>query len=73
MNFDQFQSDYPVIADLLPQNFIADADGENTLRRAIKEDRTDYLSLLNTLAQESPAESFAYLGLLKSVSINPAS
>lgn len=57
MHFSQFQSDYPVIADLLPQDFMADAADENTLRRAIEQDRTDYLSLLNTLAQKSPAET----------------
>lgn len=57
MHFSQFQSDYAAIADLLPQDFMTEADNENTLRRAIKQDRTDYLSLLNTLAQKSPAEA----------------
>lgn len=57
MHWNQFQSDYPAIADLLPQNFMADAADENTLRRAIEQDRTDYLAILDTLAQITPAEA----------------
>ncbi|GGM53175.1 hypothetical protein [Haloarcula argentinensis] len=57
MKFTQFKSDYPVIAGLLPQKFMTGADDDNTLRRAIEQDRTEYLSLLNTLAQQSPAET----------------
>lgn len=56
MNWSQFQSDYPTIASLTPQNFITDADPENTLHRAIKQDRTSYLEMLETLAAETPAK-----------------
>jgi hypothetical protein len=56
MDWSQFQSDYQTIASLLPQNFITDADPENTLRRAIKQDRTSYLKMLETLAAETPAK-----------------
>lgn len=56
MNWSQFRSDYPTIASLLPQNFITDADPENTLRRAIEQDRTSYLEILETLAAETPAK-----------------
>lgn len=55
MQYSQFQSEYPGIAGLLPQNFMTDADNENTLRRAIKRDRTNYLDIVNTLAKKTPA------------------
>lgn len=56
MNWSQFRSDYPTIASLLPQNFMTDADPENTLRRAIKQDRTSYLKIIEKLAEETPAK-----------------
>lgn len=56
MQYCQFQSDYPDIAGLLPQNFMANADDENTLRRAIEQDRTEYLDILDTLARKTPAK-----------------
>jgi hypothetical protein len=56
MNWSQFRSDYPTIASLLPQNFMTDSDPENTLRRAIEQDRTSYLEILETLAAETPAK-----------------
>lgn len=56
MDWNQFQSDYPDIAALLPQNFMSDADPENTLRRAIEHDRTTYLEKLEDLASKTPAK-----------------
>jgi hypothetical protein len=56
MNWSQFRSDYQTIASLLPQNFMTDADPENTLRRAIEQDRTSYLESLEKLAEETPAK-----------------
>lgn len=56
MNWNQFQSDYPTIAGLLPQNFMTNADPENTLRRAIEHDRTSYLQMLDELATATPAK-----------------
>lgn len=56
MQYSQFQSDYPDIAGLLPQNFKADADDENRLCRAIEQDRTEYLDILDTLARKTPAK-----------------
>lgn len=56
MDWSQFQSDYPDIAALLPQNFMSDADPENTLRRAIEHDRTTYLERLEALAFATPAK-----------------
>ncbi len=56
MQRDQFQATYPDIAGLLPQNFMATADDENLLRRAIKHDRTGYLTTLDTLARKTPAK-----------------
>lgn len=56
MQYSQFQSDYPDIAGLLPQQFMTNADNENTLRRAIERDRTEYLDILNTLVRKTPAK-----------------
>lgn len=56
MQYRQFKSDYPNIAGLLPQNFMTDADDENTLRRAVVQDRTEYLDILDTLAKKTPAK-----------------
>jgi hypothetical protein len=56
MNWNRFKSDYPTMANLLPQNFMSDADSENTLRRAIEQDRTSYLGILEQLATATPAK-----------------
>ena len=56
MNWSHFRSDYPTITSLLPQNFMTDADPENTLRRAIEQDRTSYLEIVEKLAAETPAK-----------------
>lgn len=56
MKCNEFQAQYPTISGLLPSSFMSDTDSENTLRRAIEHDRTDYLDILDNLAQKTPAK-----------------
>ncbi|MDL0118144.1 hypothetical protein PNQ29_00010 [Halobacterium salinarum] len=48
---------------------MADADEENTLRRAVAQDRTEYLEIIDTLAKKTPAEEIRKDGSVEILSL----
>lgn len=60
MNWQKFQSKYPQTTNLLPSNFLSQADGEHKLKKAIQGNWKSYLDRVEKLVKQSPAAKIAH-------------
>lgn len=60
MDWRTYATKYPETTNLLPSNFMAAADDEHHLLKAINRDRTNYLDLVESLISKTPAQKIAH-------------